>query len=153
MTTRSCLATGINSIRGSSLILEQKPISYFCSFNPFRISSVMTLSQCREKSICLPWFSSRNFRKSRGTKSLPRVRRKAISIRPSPFPASCRLPTEVSSFSRISSASVRNDFPYLVRVTFRPFFLNNFTPSSDSREEMAWLRLGCVIASRSAARV
>ena len=47
---------------------------------------------------CFPRFSSRKRRRIRGTKSLPRVLRKAISMCPSPFPASCKLPTEASSF-------------------------------------------------------
>ena len=137
MTTRSCLATGINSISGSSSNLEQKPISYFFSFSPVRISPVRTLSQNRLKWICFPLLALRKLRMIFGIKSTPRVLRKATSICPSPFPASWRPFTEESSRFRVCSTSSRKDLPYLVRETFRPFFSNNFTPSSSSREEIA----------------
>ena len=137
ITTSSCLATGINSISGSLSSLEQNPRSYFFSFNPFRISDVKTLSQYRLKSIFLVGFSSRNPRMILGRKSIPSVRRNTTSMQPSPLPASFRLFTEESRRFSTSSTSFRKTFPYLVRVTFLPFFSNSFTPSSSSRVEIA----------------
>ena len=151
--TMSCRSTATASKSSSSGGFEAKTRSYFRSFRPLSRSFVRPVPVENVKRMSRPGFLSRNPRASLGTNSTPSVRKKPRRISPSPLASRLSSSTPESSAASAASAVSRNCTPKRVSSVLRPVRSKSGSPSSFSSWFMAWLRLGWVMHSSSAARV
>ena len=105
------------------------------------------------KRMSFPGFAARYRAARSGTKRTPRVRSSPRRMTSSPRPTRRSSSTPSSRVARVFRAQARNCWPKWVSFVPRPLFSKSGTPSSDSSWAMAWLRLGWVMQSLSAARV
>ena len=151
MTTSSCFWTGTAVNFKSSCGLEQNSKSTFRCAKSSNRCWVMPV--WKVKRISFSGYARKKSAARCGTNSIPSGRTKPRRISPEPRALRCKEAMPSSSVESVCSAHDRNSLPNGVSMVFLPFFSNNGTPSSFSICAMAWLRLGCVMQSCSAALV